>query len=194
MDKRVIKTKTNLKNTLVAMLKEKPFEKIEVTELCKRANASRITFYMYYGDKYDLLHELYEDMNDEMYAYYSELQQTDNREDDPFKSYQNLGKAIIHKYKEHMDFYQNVKMDGSKDLLFSYFDFSLKYLEDFEEKYRNQLKPVYPPKQVVVTLMLGFWGFIYTGYYEGVDPDKLESDTMKMINSMIQANLFERKQ
>ena len=48
MDKRILKTKRNLKQTLLSMMDEKPFEKIGVTELCNRAETSRITFYTYY--------------------------------------------------------------------------------------------------------------------------------------------------
>lgn len=44
-DRRVIKTKKNLKATLIEMMGEIPFEQISITELCKRAEISRITFF-----------------------------------------------------------------------------------------------------------------------------------------------------
>ena len=48
-DKRITKTKKNLKYTLVDMLAEQPFEKITITELCSRTEISRITFYSHYS-------------------------------------------------------------------------------------------------------------------------------------------------
>ena len=36
-----------------------PFEKITVTELCRAADVSRITFYTYYDDKYALADRLF---------------------------------------------------------------------------------------------------------------------------------------
>ena len=79
MDKRIIKTQKNLKNTLRQMILEKPFEKISVTEICKRANTSRITFYTYYSDKYDLLEHCFEDIQEEATARFEELEK-DNPE------------------------------------------------------------------------------------------------------------------
>ena len=61
-DKRIRKTKKNLKQTLIALLGQKPFEQITVTELCKSADTSRITFYAHYNDKYELAAEVFQDM------------------------------------------------------------------------------------------------------------------------------------
>ena len=61
-DKRIRKTKKNLKSTLIKMLSELSFSQISITELCKRADTSRITFYSHYSDKYALVDEIFEDM------------------------------------------------------------------------------------------------------------------------------------
>lgn len=50
-DKRITKTKRNIKATLTALLQEMPFEKISVAEICRRGDISRITFYAHYEDK-----------------------------------------------------------------------------------------------------------------------------------------------
>ena len=63
-DKRIRKTKRNLKDTLVELLMEVPFEQISITELCKRADISRITFYSHYSDKYALVDEIFADMTE----------------------------------------------------------------------------------------------------------------------------------
>ena len=43
-DRRIKKTKRALKNTLIEMMTELPFEQISITALCDRAEISRITF------------------------------------------------------------------------------------------------------------------------------------------------------
>ena len=43
-DKRIIRTKHNLKDAMIRMLSIEDFEHISVTELCKEAKVSRITF------------------------------------------------------------------------------------------------------------------------------------------------------
>lgn len=56
-DLRVIKTKNNLYNTLVELMKEKQFEEIKVSDICNHALVNRSTFYAHYNDKYELLEE-----------------------------------------------------------------------------------------------------------------------------------------
>ena len=48
-------TKILFANTLKSMLKEMPFEKVRVDELCRRCGAHRRTFYYHFMDKYDLV-------------------------------------------------------------------------------------------------------------------------------------------
>ena len=54
-NQRIRLSKLMLKNALMALLKEKPMEKISVYELCAAAQINRTTFYKYYGSPYDLL-------------------------------------------------------------------------------------------------------------------------------------------
>ena len=63
-DKRIVKTKRELKRTLAELLREKPFEQISVKEICDRSSTSRITFYTHYKDKCDLLNDLFKDFSD----------------------------------------------------------------------------------------------------------------------------------
>ena len=60
-DLRIKKTKSVLKSTLISMLNEKSFEKINVTDICKKANISRITFYSHYNDKFSIIDEIIEE-------------------------------------------------------------------------------------------------------------------------------------
>ena len=60
-DKRITKTKRNIKATLTDILQEMPFEKISVAEICRRGDISRITFYAHYEDKYALAEEIFSD-------------------------------------------------------------------------------------------------------------------------------------
>ena len=61
-DRRIVKTKRSLKSALISMLAKEDFEHISITELCRRAEISRITFYSHYNDKYALLDDIFSDM------------------------------------------------------------------------------------------------------------------------------------
>ena len=53
-DKRVVKTKKNIKDTFLLLLETKPLHQVRVQEILDRAQINRATFYHYYSDKYDL--------------------------------------------------------------------------------------------------------------------------------------------
>ena len=61
-DKRIVKTKRSLKAAMTEMLGKEDFEHISITELCRKAEISRITFYSHSSDKYALLDDIFNDM------------------------------------------------------------------------------------------------------------------------------------
>ena len=57
-DLRIIKTRKNLYESLLYLLKEKTFEEIKVSDVCEKALINRSTFYAHYNDKYELFADL----------------------------------------------------------------------------------------------------------------------------------------
>ena len=57
-DARIIKTRRGLRESLVKIMENKPFDKISVSEICSEALVNRMTFYKHYNDKYDLLNDI----------------------------------------------------------------------------------------------------------------------------------------
>ena len=100
-DRRITKTKRNLKGTLISMLPEQPFEQISITELCARAEISRITFYSHYSDKYALVDEIFQDMVALGTEDYEKMQQENNPGRDEVISYCNILDAIMELYYSH---------------------------------------------------------------------------------------------
>lgn len=54
-DRRIVRTSTQLKQALYALILEKPYERITVQDILDRANIGRSTFYAHFQDKDDLL-------------------------------------------------------------------------------------------------------------------------------------------
>lgn len=61
-DKRVIKTKAILRDSLITLLERKPLKQISVTELTELADVNRSTFYFYYDDIYDMVDKMLGDI------------------------------------------------------------------------------------------------------------------------------------
>ena len=57
-DRRVRKTKTQLKAGLARLLKEKGINEITVTELTEQVDINRSTFYLHYRDIYDMMEKI----------------------------------------------------------------------------------------------------------------------------------------
>lgn len=60
MDKRVYKTKQAIDDAFIELLEEKPLEKIMVTDIAKKANIARKTFYAHYKNMNELIDEVYQ--------------------------------------------------------------------------------------------------------------------------------------
>lgn len=54
-DRRIVRTKKEIKQAFISLLEEKSFDSITVRDLTERANINRGTFYLHYLDKFDLL-------------------------------------------------------------------------------------------------------------------------------------------
>ena len=51
IDLRIIKTKKNLYEGLLTLMKERTFEEIKVSDICSAALTNRSTFYDHFSDK-----------------------------------------------------------------------------------------------------------------------------------------------
>ena len=68
-DRRVKRTKKALRDALFELLETKKINQITVTELTSLADVNRATFYFYYTDLHDMLHQI----QDEAYEIFSEI-------------------------------------------------------------------------------------------------------------------------
>lgn len=64
IDRRVKYTKAAIRESFLSLLAEKPLDKISVTEICKRADINRGTFYSHYSDPVDLRESLEQELVD----------------------------------------------------------------------------------------------------------------------------------
>lgn len=67
-DRRVLYTKTLLRESLLELMKEKPISKITPTELCRRANVNRNTFYSHYDNPETLLSNIESELFEQIRA------------------------------------------------------------------------------------------------------------------------------
>lgn len=67
LDLRIKRTQRAIKESLFALIEEKGFEHISVKDITDKAMISRNTFYLHYGDKYDLLNKICDELTRKLF-------------------------------------------------------------------------------------------------------------------------------
>lgn len=69
INRKVKYTKMVLKDSFIKLMKQKPIQRITITELCEEADINRATFYAHYTDQYDLLRQIEQELVSDINAY-----------------------------------------------------------------------------------------------------------------------------
>lgn len=80
IDRRVKYTLMVIKDSFIKLLAQKPIEKITIKEICDEADVNRATFYAHYMDQYDLLHQIQQELIDDVTRYLSSYNLQDRAE------------------------------------------------------------------------------------------------------------------
>lgn len=103
MDRRVIRTKRAIRNSLALLLNEKEINDITIKEIAERADINRKTFYNYYSG----IHEIIEEIENEVVSKVGELLKDINfREsmNNPYSIFQKINNVILSDF----DFYSHL--------------------------------------------------------------------------------------
>lgn len=90
-DLRVRRTHKLLQSSLIELVKEKPFDKITVTDICERAMVHRATFYTHFEDKYQLL----DDCIGGFFSAFDEVAVTEHSVDGYKEYFTNVARKIL---------------------------------------------------------------------------------------------------
>lgn len=190
MDKRIIKTKRTIKQTFIALLQKKPFEKITVTDLCEEGCISRITFYTHYEDKYALVDEMMSDYVAEAMDDYHTLQQENNPQNLPLQGYINMLTAILNLYFYHYEFYSHAEINSNPFLYSAFYQSVFQSIYRYIQRHKTGMQPKYSIRKTVILLCNGFWGLISDCMYEETDIEKAKAQIVSMFQDVLSSNLF----
>jgi len=189
MDKRVLKPKKNIKNTLIALIKEQSFDSISVVDICEKALTSRITFYSYYENKQALIEEILEDYMQATKDTFYRLQSQTSQEKNPQQEYENLLNAILEELLSDIPFFKKLSPIYNPSLFSSFFNLVYKAVHSFMER-PHKLKLVYPVRQTAALICSGFLSVIAISTDDGNDVEYSKEITRKMYRSILSSELF----
>ncbi|MDR4888554.1 TetR/AcrR family transcriptional regulator [Fredinandcohnia sp. QZ13] len=72
LDRRIVKSKRAMKDALLALMNEKDFKEISISDIVREADLNRGTFYKHYQYKEDILHEIMDEVIDDLIQSYRE--------------------------------------------------------------------------------------------------------------------------
>lgn len=190
VDRRILKTKQKLKEALVRLLKDKPFEHITVTELCRESGTSRITFYTYYGDKYDLADDYFQDMLLSATGDFERLQRENNPAGSPAEGYCNLLDAILDLHREYGDFFRHLSEQESPALYNSFHWYVLRNVEKYALENCGEARSRYPLPMAAGFLCNGLWAFIRAGREEKRSEEEIRFQARELLCGIFSAGVL----
>ena len=190
-DKRITKTKRNIKATLTDILQEMPFEKISVAEICRRGDISRITFYAHYEDKYDLAEEIFSDHVQEAYDKYHALQAENNPGNNGFFGYQNLLEAILSLYYDNYAFFSHTTSSENPYLFSAYFNRMYVSVDSYLRRH-TFLKPRFSFHQTAALICNGLFGVINSCVADHLSEAETRAVLRGMYAVLLNSDMFEK--
>ncbi len=184
-DKRIIKTKQNLKTALLSLLEEKDFEQISVKEICERAKTSRITFYTHYTDKFELIDTVIQEYLALAVNEYSSLQEKNNPQRDPIQNFCNLQESILDLCLCSVPFLKNTFPSGGSYINNAFYHYLYKYVEHRVERESAYLNYKYSTERIASFLTYGFWGFVVSGRDSSESIEKIKKESRNLLLSIL---------
>ncbi|MBD8499779.1 TetR/AcrR family transcriptional regulator [Paenibacillus arenosi] len=181
-DRRVVRTKKNIKRAFSELLKEKGFEAITVQDIADRADINRGTFYLHFLDKYDLFERRVDDILAELIASVPldyAMSQTANACMEP-----RIVQSFAH-FQKYRDFYKLMFEDGTNTYFHTRFIELLKnhFEQSIEDMKRSSNATIPINKDLIIHYgLFSFMGILK--YWLDQDPPLSPEDMAKQLISI----------
>ncbi len=189
-DKRIVKTKRSLKKALTDMLEKEDFEHIFITELCRKAEVSRITFYSHYSDKYALVDEIFNDMLKIGTEDYYRRQEKNNPSGRLTAGYVNMLDSILQVYYDQFDFFQHTDPEKNPYLASRMYSIILDTVEMHTLHIRKRLRLKYSPKKIAGFVCFGMFGFVNEAHNEKVPQEQINKEARNLLTDLLRSGVL----
>ena len=189
-DKRIVKTKRSLKKALTDMLEKEDFEHISITELCRKAEVSRITFYSHYSDKYALVDEIFNDMLKIGTEDYYRRQEKNNPSGRLTAGYVNMLDSILQVYYDQFDFFQHTDPEKNPYLASRMYSIILDTVEMHTLHIRKRLRLKYSPKKIAGFVRFGMFGFVNEAHNEKVPQEQINKEARNLLTDLLRSGVL----
>ena len=160
-DMRKTRTRNALKKAIATLLDKSTIEKITVIDICEEANINRVTFYTHYNDKYELVHDLFEDVlniiDEKSLEYYER-----NKTGDPIRDFTStMSKVVYTTCVNNKKFLQSLTNEENSIFITMLDDIITKKGIKFIAESTDKIIMKYPPEFTVKCLLGAFSGVAF---------------------------------
>ena len=189
-EKRIVKTKRSLKAAMTEMLGKEDFEHISITELCRKAEISRITFYSHYSDKYALLDDIFNDMQRIGTEDYYRRQAENNPSHRLAAGYVNMLDSILELYYDRFDFFQHTNPEKNPYLASRFYSIVLETVEQHTLHVKKRLRIKYSPKKIAVFVCFGMLGFVNESHKEKTPLEEIKKEARELLTDLLKSGVL----
>lgn len=189
-DKRILKTKRSLKQAMTEMLDKEDFEHISITELCRRAEVSRITFYSHYSDKYALLDDIFNDLLAVGTEDYYRRQKENNPGGKLTAGYVNMLDSILKVYYDRFDFFQHTDPEKNPYLASRMYSIILETVEMHTLHVKKRMKLKYSPKKIAGFVCFGMFGFVNEAHNEKTPLIQIQKEARGLLADLLRSGIL----
>lgn len=189
-DKRILKTKRSLKKAMTEMLDKEDFEHISITELCRRAEVSRITFYSHYSDKYALLDDIFNDLLAVGTEDYYRRQKENNPGGKLTAGYVNMLDSILEVYYDRFDFFRHTDPEKNPYLASRMYSIILETVEMHTLHLKKRIKLKYSPKKIAGFVCFGMFGFVNEAHNEKTPLEQIRREAREILTDLLRSGVL----
>ncbi|MBO5526295.1 MAG: TetR/AcrR family transcriptional regulator [Clostridia bacterium] len=189
-DKRITKTKRGLRNTVIRLIESETFEKITVKTICQEAHVSRLTFYSYYRDKYDLMDDIFNYYKGVILQEHQILDEKTNREQDNVLSLCNLLKVIIDFFYDNEKLVFSVNYERNPYVKFSFHTFVRNCCDKIISEKVRQERLRHPLNLTSVFLCSGVSAYLGECIYGGYTREQTQASAHELLYGLLHSDIF----
>lgn len=195
-DLRFQRTEQKLKNAFLEIIIKQDFEDITVLNLCKEAKINRITFYQHYKDKYELLNDIFKDMQDEAISSLPIREQENNLTHDPYRTVSNYLYYFVEALSKRINLVFSISKHYAGYIYFAFANF-------FEARFKEMVQTSgvdrtlkYDMNQTIAFVSGGVMNFIVSGVKQGKynnDFETLFYDAKNLFLDILKGDIIYKK-
>lgn len=188
--KRVQKTKKALREAIMNLIRETPFEKITVKGICEKAKISRLTFYSYYRDKYMLIDDVFNAFREVILQECHNKNLENNPERDYVKICCNLLSSIIDEIYVYIDLVKAINQGENPYVCFAFHTFVRNTIEQLVSERIDTDLLRYPLKPAVAFICSGMTAFLWQCLTLGYDKETVHTQSETLLIKLLSEEVF----